>query len=128
MIIVYSGFNSDSCGMEQKNLTILEILNERKFLLSKKYNAEILGRDLVVFRVLIDSEPAIFFEASRDEFVFNSETAFNPDVTLFFDKAETLSDVLFNVTNPNQLFLEGQYRSDGNIILSQVFLNLFQKT
>ena len=84
--------------MEQKNLTILEILNERKFLLSKKYNAEILGRDLVVFRVLIDSEPAIFFEASRDEFVFNSETAFNPDVTLFFDKAETLSDVLF-VTN-----------------------------
>ena len=128
MIIVYSSFNLDSCGMGQKNLTILEILNERKFLLSKKYNAEILGRDLVVFRVLIDSEPAIFFEASRDEFVFNSETAFNPDVTLFFDKAETLSDVLFNVTNSNQLFLEGQYRSDGNIILSQVFLNLFQKT
>lgn len=128
MIIVYSSFNLDSCRMGQKNLTILEILNERKFLLSKKYNAEILGRDLVVFRVLIDSEPAIFFEASRDEFVFNSETAFNPDVTLFFDKAETLSDVLFNVTNPNQLFLEGQYRSDGNIILSQVFLNLFQKT
>ena len=128
MVIVYSSFNLDSCRMGQKNLTILEILNERKFLLSKKYNAEILGRDLVVFRVLIDSEPAIFFEASRDEFVFNSETAFNPDVTLFFDKAETLSDVLFNVTNPNQLFLEGQYRSDGNIILSQVFLNLFQKT
>ena len=128
MIIVYSSFNLDSCGMEQKNLTILEILNERKFLLSKKYNAEILGRDLVVFRILIDSEPAIFLEASRDKFVFNSETALNPDVTLFFDKAETLSDVLFNVTNPNQLFLEGHYRSDGNIILSQVFLNLFQKT
>ncbi|MDC2963632.1 hypothetical protein OA067_01855 [Gammaproteobacteria bacterium] len=113
--------------MEQNNLTILDTLNERKFLLSKKYNAEILDRDLIVFRILIDSEPAIFFEASRDDFVINSETALNPDVTLFFDKAETLSDVLFNFTNPNQLFLEGQYRSDGNIVLSQIFLHLFQK-
>ena len=127
MIIIYSSFNLDSCRMGQKNLTILEILNERKFLLSKKYNAEILGRNLVVFRILIDAEPAIFLEASRDDFQFNSETALNPDVTLFFDKAETLSDVLFGVTNPNQLFLTGQYRADGNIVLSQVFLHLFQK-
>ena len=127
MIIVYSSFNLDSCRMGQKNLTILEILNERKFLLSKKYNAEILDRNLVVFRILIDAEPAIFLEASRDEFRFDSETALNPDVTLFFDKAETLSDVLFGVTSPNQLFLKGQYRADGNIVLSQVFLHLFQK-
>ena len=113
--------------MEQKNLTILEILNERKFLLSKKYHAEILDRDLVVFRILIDSEPAIFLEASKGEFRFKSETALNPDVTLFFDKAETLSDVIFSTTDPSQLFLTGQYRSDGNIILSQVFLLLFHK-
>lgn len=127
MIIIYLRFYPDRCRMEPKNLPILEILNERKFLLSKKYNAEILGRNLVVFRILIDAEPAIFLEASRDEFRFNSETAFNPDVTLFFDKAVTLSDVLLGVPNPNQLFLTGQYRSDGNIVLSQVFLHLFQK-
>ena len=127
MIIVYLRVYPNRCRMEPKNLTILEILNERKFLLSKKYNAEILGRNLVVFRILIDAEPAIFLEASRDDFRFNSETAFNPDVTLFFDKAVTLSDVLLGVPNPNQLFLTGQYRSDGNIVLSQVFLHLFQR-
>ena len=127
MIIVYSRVYPNRCRMEQKNLPILEILKDRKFLLSKKYNAEILGRNLVVFRILINAEPAIFLEASRDEFRFNSETSSTPDVTLFFDKAETLSDVLFDVTNPNQLFLTGQYRSDGNIVLSQVFLHLFQK-
>ena len=127
MIIVYSRVYPNRCRVEQKNRPILEILNERKFLLSKKYNAEILGRNLVVFRILVDAEPAIFLEASRDEFRFNSETALNPDVTLFFDKAATLSDVLLGVTNPTQLFLTGQYRADGNIVLSQVFLHLFQK-
>ena len=127
MIIIYLRVYPNRCRMEPKNLPILEILNERKFLLSKKYNAEILGRNLVVFRILIDAEPAIFLEASRDDFRFNSETAFNPDVTLFFDKAVTLSDVLLGVPNPNQLFLNGQYRSDGNIVLSQVFLHLFQR-
>ena len=125
MIIVYSRVYPNRCRMEQKNLPILEILNRRESQLSRKYNAEILGRTSVVFRILIDAEPAIFLEASRDEFRFNSETALTPDVTLFFDKAETLSNVLFGVTNPNQLFLTGQYRSDGNIVLSQVFLHLF---
>ena len=113
--------------MGQKKIPILEIINQRRSLLSEKYNAEILGRDLVVFRILIDSCPAIFLEASQDKFLFRPETALNQDVTLFFDKAETLSNVLFDGTNPNQLFLEGQFRSVGNIILSQIFLNLFQK-
>ena len=113
--------------MGQKNLPILEIIKERKSLLSERYNSEVLGKDLVVFRLLIDSDPAIFLEASQDKFLFKPETALNQDVTLFFDKAETLSDVLFDVVNPYRLFLEGQFRSDGNIILSQIFLNLFQK-
>ena len=33
-----------------------------------------------------------------------------------------------NEANPNELFLKGLYRSDGNIILSQLFLYLFQKS
>ena len=127
MIIVYSRVDLNGCPMGQKKIPILEIINQRRSLLSEKYNAEILGRDLVVFRILIDSCPAIFLEASQDKFLFKSETALNQDVTLFFDKAETLSDVLFDVVNPYRLFLEGQFRSDGNIILSQIFLNLFQK-
>ena len=113
--------------MEQKTLKILDILNERRLLLSKMYNGEILDKDLVVFQIAIDSKPAIFLEASRKDFVFKSETSSTPDVTLFFDAAETLLTILLNEANANDLFLQGLYRSDGNIILSQLFLFLFQR-
>ena len=113
--------------MEQKTLTILDLLNKRKLLLSEIYKGEVLDRDLVVFQIAIDSKPAIFLEASRKEFLFKSETTSNPDVTLFFDAPETLLAVLLNEANANDLFLKGLYRSDGNIILSQLFLYLFQR-
>ena len=113
--------------MEQKTLKILDLLNERRLLLSEMYNGEILDRDLVVFQIAIDSKPAIFLQASRKDFLFESETTSKPDVTLFFDKAETFLAILLNGANVNDLFLKGLYRSDGNIILSQMFLYLFQR-
>ena len=113
--------------MELKSLNILELLDERRPLLSEMYNGEILNRDLVVFRIAIDSKPAVFLEASRKDFFFKSETTSKPDVTLFFDRPETLSAILLNEANVNHLFLKGLYRSDGNIILSQLFLYLFQR-
>ena len=113
--------------MEQKTLKILDLLNEHRLLLSEMYNGEILDRDLVVFQIAIDSKPAIFLEASRKDFLFKSETTSKPDVTLFFDKAETFLAILLNGANVNDLFLKGLYRSDGNIILSQLFLYLFQR-
>ncbi len=113
--------------MEQKTLKILDLLNERRLLLSEMYNGEILDRDLVVFQIAIDSKPAIFLQASRKDFLFESETTSKPDVTLFFDKAETFLAILLNGANVNDLFLKGLYRSDGNIILSQLFLYLFQR-
>ena len=127
MIIVYWSNDTTRYLMEQKTLKILDILNERRLLLSKMYNGEILDRHLVVFQIAIDSTPAIFLEASRKDFFFKSETTSKPDVTLFFDEAETLLAILLNEANANDLFLKGLYRSDGNIILSQLFLYLFQK-
>lgn len=113
--------------MEQKTLKILDLLNERRPILSEMYNGEILDRDPVVFQIAIGSKPAIFLEASRKGFLFKSETTSRPDVTLFFDDAETLLAILLNEANANDLFLQGLYRSDGNIILSQLFLFLFQR-
>ena len=127
MITVYWRNDTTRYLMEQKTLKILDLLNERRLLLSKMYNGEILDRHLVVFQIAIDSTPAIFLEASRKDFFFKSETTSKPDVTLFFDEAETLLAILLNEANANDLFLKGLYRSDGNIILSQLFLYLFQK-
>ena len=47
--------------MEQKTLKILDLLNERRPILSEMYNGEILDRDPVVFQIAIGSKPAIFF-------------------------------------------------------------------
>ena len=127
MITVYWRNDTTRYLMEQKTLKILDLLNERRLLLSKMYNGEILDRDLVVFQIAIDSKPAIFLQASRKDFLFESETTSKPDVTLFFDKAETFLAILLNGANVNDLFLKGLYRSDGNIILSQLFLYLFQR-
>ena len=127
MLIVYWSNDTTRYLMEQKTLKILDLLNERRLLLSEMYNGAILDRDLVVFQIAIDSKPAIFLEASRKDFLFKSETTSKPDVILFFDEAETLLAILLNEANANDLFLKGLYRSDGNIILSQLFLYLFQK-
>ena len=127
MLIVYWSNDTTRYLMEQKTLKILDLLNEHRLLLSEMYNGEILDRHLVVFQIAIDSTPAIFLEASRKDFVFKSETSSTPDVTLFFDAAETLLTILLNEANANDLFLQGLYRSDGNIILSQLFLFLFQR-
>ena len=127
MITVYWRNDTNEYLMEQKTLKILDLLNERRLLLSEMYNGEILDRDLVVFQIAIDSKPAIFLQASRKDFLFESETTSKPDVTLFFDKAETFLAILLNGANVNDLFLKGLYRSDGNIILSQLFLYLFQR-
>ena len=127
MITVYWRNDTTRYLMEQKTLKILDLLNERRLLLSEMYNGEILDRDLVVFQIAIDSKPAIFLQASRKDFLFESETTSKPDVTLFFDKAETFLAILLNGANVNDLFLKGLYRSDGNIILSQLFLYLFQR-
>ena len=91
------------------------------------YKGNILDRDRVVFRILIDSEPPIFFEASRNGFLFSSQTISEADVTLFFDRPKTLLDILLNDARADELFLKGRYRSDGNIVLSQIFLHLFQR-
>ena len=127
MIIVYWGNDTTRYLMEQKTQKILDLLNERRLILSGIYNGEILDREPVVFQIAIDSKPAIFLEASRKDFLFKSETTSKPDVTLFFDEAETLLAILLNEANVNDLFLKGLYRSDGNIILSQQFLYLFQR-
>ena len=127
MLIVYWSNDTTRYLMEQKTLKILDLLNEHRLLLSEMYNGEILDRDLVVFQIAIDSKPAIFLQASRKDFLFESETTSKPDVTLFFDKAETFLAILLNGANVNDLFLKGLYRSDGNIILSQLFLYLFQR-
>ena len=127
MIVVYWGVDTTRHLMEQKTLKILDLLNERRPILSAMYNGEILDRDPVVFQIVIDSKPAIFLEASRKDFLFKSETTSKPDVTLFFGDTETLLAILLNEANANDLFLQGLYRSDGNIILSQLFLFLFQR-
>ena len=75
MLFVYWSNDTTRYLMEQKTLKILDLLNERRLLLSEMYNGEILDRDLVVFQIAIDSKPAIFLEASRKNFLFKSETA-----------------------------------------------------
>ena len=127
MIIVYWGNDTTRYLMEQKTQKILDLLNERRLILSGIYNGEILDREPVVFQIAIDSKPAIFLQASRKDFLFKSETTSKPDVTLFFDETETFLAILLNGANVNDLFLKGLYRSDGNIILSQLFLYLFQR-
>jgi putative sterol carrier protein len=52
-------------------------------------------------------------------------TASDPDINLFLDCHQTCWDLLEGQLNGMQAFLEGKYRSDGNIVLSQLLLYLF---
>ena len=113
--------------MHQEEEQLENFLAKKKRLLTKKYNGQLLDRNEAVFQIQFESAPAFYLCATKTDFHFLKGQAVSPDITLYFDQAKTLWDTLNQNLDFDQIFLESRYRSDGEIILSQIFLYLFSK-
>ncbi len=79
------------------------------------------------FRFDVQTESPLYLMANEQSFKWSPGTHPAPTLTLFvYDHATTLR-LLTGAEDAMDAFMAGTYRADGNIILSQLLLYLFQQ-
>lgn len=80
-----------------------------------------------VFALAVDGDPPAkltTFSVGRGELRFDA--AQRPDVTFFFDSADTARALLTGEGDAIAAFMQGRFRADGNLPLAFVLLGLFR--
>ena len=102
-----------------------ELLTEKKKTFEPHFKPGLLQRTSTVFQLRFTSDEDFFLFVSQDLFRFNEGSATNPTLTLYLDHHETCWQLLMGTRDGMDAFMNGQYRADGNIVLSQLLLYLF---
>ena len=98
--------------------------------LAPRFNPGVLQQQLqqgeVVFQFLFDAEPPFYLEVRQKAFAFHVGEAEAATLSLHIDNHHTCQSLLQGRADGMQAFMEGRYRADGNIVLSQLLLYLFR--
>jgi len=103
-----------------------ELLTEKKNTFEPHFKPDLLKRTSTVYQFRFTSGEDFFLSVSQNSFSFNEGRASNPTLTLFLDNHETCWQLLMGTHDGMDAFMNGQYRADGNIVLSQLLLYLFK--
>ena len=103
---------------------LTELLNEKQKALEPYFKPDLLQRNSTVFQFTTDED--FFLSVSQNSFIFSEGSASNPTLTLYLDHHETCWQLLMGTRDGMEAFMNGQYRADGNIVLSQLLLYLFK--
>ena len=93
--------------------------------LAPHFNPAILQREATVFQMIFDTGDAFYLTVDPQKFEFTKGSSPDPTLTLIIDRHETLWDLLKGKADSMAAFMDGRYRADGNIVLSQLLLYLF---
>ncbi|HJN51372.1 MAG: SCP2 sterol-binding domain-containing protein [Pseudomonadales bacterium] len=77
------------------------------------------------FQFQFDEDESCYLEVATDGFEFLPGSCHRPTVTLFIDSHATLAGLLTGSIDGMEAFMQGRYRADGNIVMSQLLLHLF---
>jgi putative sterol carrier protein len=108
------------------SLTLEAKLEKKAQLLAPHFKPAFLQRDHAVFQFCFDEGESFYLEVDRDEFHFSPGYHNSPTLTLYIDAWSTCWNLLIGKDDGMQAFMEGRYRADGNIVLSQLLLYLFK--
>ena len=103
-----------------------ELLTEKQKTFEPHFKPDLLQRASAVFQFEFTSGEDFFLSVSQDSFSFNEGSATDPTLTLYLDHHETCWQLLMGTHDGMEAFMNGQYRADGNIVLSQLLLYLFK--
>ena len=107
-------------------MSLKDTLKQKTAEFTPHFKPTFLQRDRTVFHFEFDEgEP---FELVVDEasFEFSSQLQADPTLTLYLDNHETCWLLLSGTLDGMTAFMEGRFRADGNIVLSQLLLYLFR--
>ena len=79
-----------------------------------------------LFQFQFDEDESCYLEVAKDGFQFLPNRCHHPTITLYLDNHATLAGLLTGSIDSMAAFMQGRYRADGNIVLSQLLLHLFQ--
>lgn len=103
-----------------------QALGEKTHRLAPHYKPGFLHRPRTVFQFHFDHDAPFYLTVFEDAFSFTPGTTDDPTISLFIDTHETCWGLIEGRLDGMQMFMEGRYRADGNIVLSQLLLYLFK--
>ena len=108
----------------QKHLS--DILQNKNLAYKKQFNPGFLQRPLTIFQFRFKAEASFYLKISGDRFNFAAGLHNNRTIMLDISDHATCWGLLEGSIDGMEAFMAGNYRADGNIILSQILLYLFK--
>lgn len=108
------------------NMTLDALLLKKAEELKPHFKPAFLQRDSAVFQFVFDEGEPFNLTVTTQDFKFATGHSDSPTLTLFVDSHDTCWGLLIGRLDGMTTFMEGRYRADGNIVLSQLLLYLFK--
>lgn len=104
-----------------------QLEHKRRELLPRFQTGVLPQHEEVIFQFVFEDGAAPFhLNVEPGEFTICAGKADIPTLTLYVDSHETCWGLLLGEIDGMQAFMDGRYRADGNILLSQLLLYLFR--
>ena len=107
-------------------MSLDDVLKQKTAEFTPHFKPAFLQRDRTVFHFEFEEGEPFELVVDGNEFVFSSQLVTVPTLTLYLDNHDTCWNLLTGEADGMTTFMEGRYRADGNIVLSQLLLYLFR--
>ena len=103
-----------------------DLLTEKQKMFEPHFKPGLLQRTSTVFQFRFTEDEDFFLSVAPNAFSFSEGSSTDPTLTLYLDRHDTCWQLLIGTRDGMKAFMNGQYRADGNIVLSQLLLYLFK--
>ncbi len=101
-------------------------LAARTKMLARHFKPAYLQQPNATFQFNFDEGADFYLRVSDQEFEFVPGALNKPTLTLYINSHDTCWKLLSGEADGMTAFMDGTYRADGNIVLSQMLLHLFK--
>ena len=110
-------------------MDITLLLNTWQEALKDRFRSDFLPIEDTIFQFQFEHQPnePLYLTANQQTFTLSPGTHRMPTLTLFVRDQATMLQLLTGEKDGMAAFMAGTYRADGNIILSQLLLYVFQQ-
>jgi len=105
---------------------LAQLLSEKSVILAPHFKPQFLQRAETSFQFKFDLGEPFYLYVSNTDFEFFAGENAQPTITLFLKDHSTCWRLLVGSLDGMQAFMDGDFRADGNIVLSQLILYLFR--
>lgn len=110
----------------RRQAELMATLEGKKAQLIPRFRQGFLQRERAVFQFNFDVDEPFYLQIDGADLDLQPGQHPQPTINLYIDNHQTCWGLLDGRVDGMEAFLRGQYRADGNIVLSQLLLYLFR--